>query len=236
MEPWEVHWKDYYKILQVHTLAEPEVVKAAYDRLARKYHPDINKNPTDSDRMKDINEAYEVLSNPEKKNQYHTTWLQKTATVNVSQQPAIHHPQTIKRRHIHLSFWWLLVFILVITGAILILMNYTPKTETSSLPDVKIQSVLLESVDNTNPEASIYKYVFRVINNESYVVRLYWEMESSITGKSDSGYVTVVEKSYRDIVRSYDFFSEGEEIVTYSLFYNGNLLNTCSTSHTQDIK
>ena len=62
-ENWETHWKDYYKILQVHPSAEQEVVKAARDRLAGKYHPDVNKEPIAHERMKDINEAYEVLGN-----------------------------------------------------------------------------------------------------------------------------------------------------------------------------
>jgi DnaJ-class molecular chaperone len=41
---WETRWKGYYKIHQVHPSAEQEVIKAAYDRLARKYHPDLNKD------------------------------------------------------------------------------------------------------------------------------------------------------------------------------------------------
>jgi len=63
-ENWEINWKDYYKILQVHPLAEPEVVKAAFDRLARKYHPDINKDQTALARMKDLNEAFEIINLP----------------------------------------------------------------------------------------------------------------------------------------------------------------------------
>lgn len=36
--------EDYYRILQVHYLAEPEIIESAYKRLAKKYHPDVNKN------------------------------------------------------------------------------------------------------------------------------------------------------------------------------------------------
>ncbi|MFC1972373.1 DnaJ domain-containing protein, partial [Chloroflexota bacterium] len=50
-ENWEIHWKDYYQILQVQPSAEPEVIKGAYDRLSRKYHPDVNKSSTASQRM-----------------------------------------------------------------------------------------------------------------------------------------------------------------------------------------
>lgn len=54
--------KDYYQILQVHPDAEPEVIQAAYRRLAQKYHPDVNgKSIT---KMQELNEAYEVLSQP----------------------------------------------------------------------------------------------------------------------------------------------------------------------------
>ncbi|MCX5799662.1 MAG: DnaJ domain-containing protein, partial [Proteobacteria bacterium] len=54
MKPFE----DYYEILQVHHLAEPEVIQAAYRKLAQKYHPDIDKSPAAVERMKKINIAY----------------------------------------------------------------------------------------------------------------------------------------------------------------------------------
>ncbi len=73
-ENWEIHWKDYYKILQIHPLAEPEVVKVAYNKLAQKYHPDTNKDSTASVRMKDLNEAFEIISNPQKRTLYDTQY------------------------------------------------------------------------------------------------------------------------------------------------------------------
>lgn len=60
--------KDYYRTLQVHWEAEQEVISAAYRRLAQKYHPD--QNPQTEERMKEINEAYEVLGDPEKRKVY----------------------------------------------------------------------------------------------------------------------------------------------------------------------
>lgn len=62
---------DYYKILGVDKGASPEDVKKAYKKLARKYHPDLNPNDPDAHRkFQEINEANEVLSDPEKRKKY----------------------------------------------------------------------------------------------------------------------------------------------------------------------
>lgn len=74
-------YKDYYEILQVHPQAEPEVIEAAWRRLARKYHPDVNKSQNAEERMKEINIAYEILSNPEKRKQYCLERLKKNETI-----------------------------------------------------------------------------------------------------------------------------------------------------------
>ncbi len=57
--------KNYYRILQVDLEAEPEVISVAYKKLAQKYHPD--QNPQTQERMKEINEAYETLKDPNKR-------------------------------------------------------------------------------------------------------------------------------------------------------------------------
>lgn len=63
--------KDFYQILGVSRNASPEEIKRAYRRLALKFHPDKNPdNPTTADQFKEINEAYEVLSNAEKRREY----------------------------------------------------------------------------------------------------------------------------------------------------------------------
>lgn len=61
---------DHYAILQVDPRAEREVIEAAYRRLAVKYHPDRDPSPGATDRMKMINAAYEILSDPEKRRSY----------------------------------------------------------------------------------------------------------------------------------------------------------------------
>ncbi len=65
--------KDYYKILEVPRTATQEEIKKSYRKLAMKYHPDRNKGDKASEsKFKDINEAYAVLSNGEKRKQYDT--------------------------------------------------------------------------------------------------------------------------------------------------------------------
>ena len=68
---------DYYKILQIDPGAEPEVIEAAYRRLARKYHPDVNKSPDAVQRMQQINVAYEVLRDPAKRAEYDRARLRR---------------------------------------------------------------------------------------------------------------------------------------------------------------
>ena len=61
---------DYYKTLNVSENASQKQIKEAYRGLAFQYHPDRNHDPESSERMKAINEAYAVLSNPEKRREY----------------------------------------------------------------------------------------------------------------------------------------------------------------------
>ncbi len=62
--------KDYYKILGVQKGASKEEIKKAYKTLAKKYHPDLNKNPDAAERFKEINEAASVLLDDKKRDQY----------------------------------------------------------------------------------------------------------------------------------------------------------------------
>jgi len=65
-----VEFKDYYSVLGVESKASAAEIKTAYRRLARKYHPDVSKEAGAEERFKAINEAYEVLRDDEKRNQY----------------------------------------------------------------------------------------------------------------------------------------------------------------------
>ena len=61
---------DYYNLLNVSRDADPDTLKRAYRRLARQYHPDVNKEPGAEEKFKEIGRAYEVLSDPEQRARY----------------------------------------------------------------------------------------------------------------------------------------------------------------------
>ena len=63
--------KDYYEVLGVDRQADAAAIKKAYRKLAKKYHPDTNKdNPQAEQKFKEVSEAYAILSDPEKKSMY----------------------------------------------------------------------------------------------------------------------------------------------------------------------
>ncbi len=85
---------NYYQILQVDPGAEPEVIEAAYRRLLRKYHPDVltpeERNDPDVHRkVQEINEAYEVLKNPQSRTYYDTQIRRESAEKPKLQSPTI---------------------------------------------------------------------------------------------------------------------------------------------------
>ena len=76
---------DYYKILGVDKSASQNDIKKAFRKLARKYHPDLNPNdPSAKDKFQEINEANEVLSDPEKRRNVHSNKPEAMAVREVS--------------------------------------------------------------------------------------------------------------------------------------------------------
>lgn len=65
-----MEYKDYYSVLGVDKKASQDDIKNAYRRLARKYHPDVSKESNAEEKFKDVQEAYEVLKDPEKRTAY----------------------------------------------------------------------------------------------------------------------------------------------------------------------
>ena len=92
---------DYYIILQVDPRAEPEVIQAAYRRLATKHHPDVDQSPGAIEIMKLLNAAYEVLSDPVKRREHDMSRLR-------GQQQTTEDTSTVQRP------WWFWVLAVVV--------------------------------------------------------------------------------------------------------------------------
>ena len=62
--------RDYYDVLGLSKTATDDEIKSNYRKLAKKYHPDLNKEPGAEEKFKEVQEAYEVLSDPKKRQTY----------------------------------------------------------------------------------------------------------------------------------------------------------------------
>ena len=82
-----MEFKDYYQMLGVASGAPPEEIKKAYRKLARKYHPDVSKEPDAQDRMREVNEAYAVLSDPKKRSAYDDLGRRRAAGMDFEPPP-----------------------------------------------------------------------------------------------------------------------------------------------------
>jgi len=89
--------KDLYRILRIDRSADPEKIKKAYRKAAKTHHPDVS--PRGEDRFKEIQEAYETLSNPDKKARYDRQYQ--------TEKPRSHARSTSKDPDMGFTFTWL---------------------------------------------------------------------------------------------------------------------------------
>jgi GGDEF domain-containing protein len=82
-------FEDYYRTLQVRHDASPEVVEAAYRRLCKLYHPDLNHSGHATERMKAINRAYEVLGDAARRSHYEDAWVSAQSQQGVLREPPV---------------------------------------------------------------------------------------------------------------------------------------------------
>lgn len=85
--------KDYYSILRVSRSADTRTIKRSYRLLVQQYHPDVNPDPRAAETIKEINEAYEVLSDPVKKQEYDFRLITQYYQSPVSQETPHRDPR-----------------------------------------------------------------------------------------------------------------------------------------------
>ena len=108
-----------YKILQVDRDAEPEVIEAAYRRLVAKYHPDRNDSPEAGAMLRDLNAAYELVSDPERRAHYDREWANGRGSRRASQAPHDDDGEDETPNRVMLN--------VLVAGAVLTLLVYQPR-------------------------------------------------------------------------------------------------------------
>ena len=83
-----MEFKEYYKTLGVEKTASEAEIKKAYRTLARKYHPDVSKEADASARMAEVNEAYAMLSDPEKRDTFDKLAQRRATDQNYQPPPS----------------------------------------------------------------------------------------------------------------------------------------------------
>ncbi len=99
---------DYYQILGVSRDADPKTIKSAYRRLIKEYHPDINKEDNAEIKFKEIQKAYEVLSDEQKKHEYdmygHNNYEQQNKYQNQNRASGFGFDQDFYRSNVNARY------------------------------------------------------------------------------------------------------------------------------------
>ncbi len=96
---------DYYALLQVDRRAEKEVIDAAYRRLAAKYHPDVNYAANATEKMKQLNAAYEVLSDPVRRAEYDASRTRRRRTSRAPRRGQVREgPSVVETRRVTIAW------------------------------------------------------------------------------------------------------------------------------------
>ncbi len=183
--------KKYYDILNVSENASMEKIKSEYKKLVKKYHPDVNKEKGAKEKFKAIQEAYEVLSNKNKRKEYDELVANKKYKVAKST-----YSNKIKNNNFA---WKTLIVVLLVAFAFLIMFTEDKPTDntieypsiskwaTETLEDKPVVTVLALS---TCGYCKSYKPIIEQLKEE-YDFDLYWYEVDSL---SDEDYSTLTSK------------------------------------------
>jgi curved DNA-binding protein CbpA len=149
--------KSYYEILEISQTASTEEIKKAYRKLAFKYHPDRNKEKKTEEIFKIISNAYEVLSNKEKKSKYDIEYKQKIYEEQNQYKPYTTKNEYTTRRNSNenddylsfLSKWYPLVIILFI----LIIIDFLSSDKKTTTGNKKADFELEQQKRDNRPQS-----------------------------------------------------------------------------------
>ena len=101
-------FRDYYAILEIDSYVSQNEIKSAYHRLSKKWHPDVNPNTDVTSQMQDINEAYFVLKDTEKRRRYDAEYkkfkqYQQTSTERINNTKDNHNQSSTSQSTYHTS-------------------------------------------------------------------------------------------------------------------------------------
>ena len=107
-EQWEIEWKDYYRILNIDMYSSDTQIKEAYRTLIKEYHTDVNPNINAEEKTIELNEAYNILTNSEKRKKYDAFYYLKLQGKNILFENDIEYLSqifilTIKLEHLNLE-------------------------------------------------------------------------------------------------------------------------------------
>lgn len=166
--------KDYYELLEISREASDEVVKNAYRALAKKYHPDINNVDDEvvQEKIRQINIAYEVLSNPEKRKQYDEQ-LQETENEYVEkveeqlEEGDIDETLSPKKKKMVIIFVIVIVFVFISLSTFLVVSILNNPVDLNKESSIQKQEENVERVDkDSKKDDNDSKFTEKVI--ESY--------------------------------------------------------------------
>jgi preprotein translocase subunit Sec63 len=169
---------NYYKILGIDILSSEEDIKKTYRELARQYHPDVNSSPESANYMALLNEAYEVLSDPEKKAKYDTQFkyqiIEMPKQAEKKRKFSIHKIELTQKQKQKIVKFSLLFLAILVVGAIIFFLewNFLQKSKADSLQiGMTVQNVydIYGSPDKISKDTIMYGSSTIMIDNDRVV-------------------------------------------------------------------
>jgi len=204
----------YYEMLEISESASDEVVRMAYKALAKKYHPDVyNGDPTIAEeKMKQLNEAFAVLSNQEKRAEYDALLREQNSKKTESNNTSVPHNdrQPTKKRKMHPAFAIVATVVLIIVVGFAVFSLFGGTQDIEAVKD----SVVMVEVYNDNGDLIATGSGFCAFKKDFIVTNFH-----VVEGASD---IKIITDSHKEIgIKNIAFFNKEQDLAVISI--NGSL-------------